>query len=90
MKMVTAHVGSSALVRLTGRLDGEWSRHLSDTLDELPRDGLRSVVLDMSQVEYVSTPGLSVLGQRYRDFSALRGELRITSPSPAVLHPPAV
>jgi anti-anti-sigma factor len=83
--MVTAHVGSSALVRLTGRLDGEWSRHLSDTLDELLRDGLRSVVLEMSQVDYVSSPGLSVLGQRYRDFSALRGELRISAPSPAVL-----
>ena len=85
MKMVTAHVGSSALVRLTGRLDGEWSRHLSDTLDELLRDGLRSVVLEMSQVDYVSSPGLNVLGQRYRDFSALRGELRISAPSPAVL-----
>jgi anti-anti-sigma factor len=85
MKMVTAHVGSSALVRLTGRLDGEWSRHLSDTLDELLRDGLRSVVLEMSQVDYVSSPGLNVLGQRYHDFSALRGELRVSSPSPAVL-----
>jgi anti-anti-sigma factor len=83
--MVTAHVGSSALVRLTGRLDGEWSRHLADTLDELLRDGLRSVVLEMSQVEYVSSPGLNVLGQRYRDFSALRGELRVSAPSPAVL-----
>lgn len=85
MKMVTAYVGSSALVRLTGRLDGEWSRHLADTLDELLRDGLRSVVLDMSQVDYISTPGVQVLGQRYRDFSLLRGELRVTSPSPAVL-----
>ena len=83
--MVTAYVGSSALVRLTGRLDGEWSRHLADTLDELLRDGLRSVVLDMSQVDYVSTPGVQVLGQRYRDFSPLRGELRVASPSPAVL-----
>ena len=85
VKMVTAHVGSSALVRLAGRLDGEWSRHLADTLDELLRDGLRSVVLEMSQVDYVSSPGISVLGQRYRDFSALRGELRVSSPSPAVL-----
>ena len=85
MKMVTAYVGSSALVRLTGRLDGEWSRHLADTLDELLRDGLRSVVLDMSQVDYISTPGVQVLGQRYRDFSLLRGELRVSSPSPAVL-----
>ena len=85
MKMVTAYVGSSALVRLTGRLDGEWSRHLADTLDELLRDGLRSVVLDMSQVDYISTPGVQVLSQRYRDFSLLRGELRVASPSPAVL-----
>src|SRR5262249_48968132 len=81
----TAHVGSNALVRLTGRLDGEWSRHLSDMLDELLRDGLRSVVLEMSEVEYVSSPGLNVLGQRYRDFSALRGELRISAASPPVL-----
>jgi anti-anti-sigma factor len=85
MKMVTAHVGSSALVRLTGRLDGEWSRHLADTLDELLRDGLRSVILDMAQVDYISTPGVQVLGQRYRDFSLLRGELRVSAPSPVVL-----
>lgn len=85
MKMVTAHVGSSALVRLTGRLDGEWSRHLADTLDELLRDGLRSVILDMAQVDYISTPGVQVLTQRYRDFSLLRGELRVASPSPVVL-----
>jgi anti-sigma B factor antagonist len=84
MKMVTAHVGSGALVRLTGRLDGEWSRHLADSLDELLRDGLRSVVLDMAQVDYISSAGTHVLGQRYRDFSSLRGELRISSPSPAV------
>jgi anti-anti-sigma factor len=85
MKMVTAHVGSCALVRLTGRLDGEWSRHLADTLDELLRDGLRSVILDMSQVDYISTPAVQVLGQRYRDFSLLRGELRVSAPSPPVL-----
>jgi len=83
--MVTAHVGSGALVRMTGRLDGEWSRHLADTLDELLRDGLRSVVLDMSLVDYVSSAGTQVLGQRYRDFSTLRGELRVAAPSPPVL-----
>ena len=85
MKMVTAHVGRSVLVRLTGRLDGEWSRHLADTLDELLRDGMRSVILDMSQVDYISTPAVQVLGQRYRDFSLIRGELRVASPSAAVL-----
>ncbi len=60
--MVVAHVGSSALMRLAGRLDGERSLHLADTLDELLRDGLRSVVLDMSEVEYISSAGTHVLG----------------------------
>jgi anti-anti-sigma factor len=83
--MVTAHAGNSALVRLTGRLDGDGSRHLADTLDELLRDGLRSVVLDMSDVDYIGTAGTHVLGQRYRDFSVLRGELRVATPSPAAL-----
>jgi anti-anti-sigma factor len=83
--MVIAHAGNSALVRLTGRLDGEWSRHLADTLDEFLREGLRSAVLDMSQVTYISTAGTLMLGQRYRDFSALRGELRVSLPSQPVL-----
>ena len=85
MKMVTAHDGIRTVVRLAGRLDGESAEHLSDTLDDLLRDGMRAVHLDMSEIDYISSAGTQMLGRRYQDFSFIRGELRIAAPSPVVL-----
>jgi anti-anti-sigma factor len=85
MKMVTAHDGPRAVVRLTGRLDGESAEHLSDLLDDLLRDGMRVVHLDMSEVDYVSSAGTQVLARRYQDFSALRGELRVINPTSSAI-----
>jgi anti-anti-sigma factor len=84
MKMSTTYDGDRAVVRLSGRLDGEWAENLSATLEEFLREGTRSVRLDMSEVTYLSSAGTQVLALRYEDFSALRGELRITSPSTVV------
>ena len=84
MQMVLARDGSRAVVRLAGRLDGEWAEHLSATLDDFLREGIRSVVLDMQGVTYLSSPGTQVLAGRYENFSELRGELHITNPSPMV------
>jgi len=50
MQMVIAREGGQALVRLAGRLDGEWAEHLSGALDDFLRDGMRSVILEMSEV----------------------------------------
>ncbi len=85
MKMVTAHDGVRAVVRLAGRLDGESAEHLSDTLDDLLREGMRAVHLDMSEIGYISSAGTQMLARRYQDFSALRGELRVVTPSPIAL-----
>ena len=85
MKMVIARDGSSAVVRLAGRLDGEWAQHLSGTLFDFLRDGVRSVILDMAEVTYISSAGTQALATRYQDFSALRGDLRVMHPSPVVL-----
>jgi anti-anti-sigma factor len=85
MKMSTTYDGERAVVRLSGRLDGEWADHLSAELEEFLRKGTRSVHLDMSEVTYLSSAGTQVLALRYEDFSALRGELRIVRPSPAAL-----
>lgn len=85
MKMSTAYDGDRAIVRLSGRLDGEWADHLSATLEEFLREGTRSVLLDMSEVTYLSSAGTQVLALRYEDFSGLRGELRVVKPSGVVL-----
>jgi anti-anti-sigma factor len=83
--MVIADDGPRTVVRLAGRLDGEAADQLSSALDELLHEGTRSVLLDMSDVTYISSAGTKVLALRDQDFSALRGELRITNPSKIVL-----
>ncbi|HYL30246.1 MAG TPA: STAS domain-containing protein [Gemmatimonadales bacterium] len=72
-------------MRLAGRLDGESAEQLSETLDRLLREGQRSVLLDMGDVTYLSSPGTQVLNRMQQEFASLRGELRVGAPSPVVL-----
>jgi anti-anti-sigma factor len=74
---------AGAKVRLSGRLDGEAAAQLADTLERLLRDGRRAVQLDMSGVSYLSSPGTLALQQAQQEWASLRGELRVTTPSPA-------
>jgi anti-anti-sigma factor len=85
MKMVTAYDGGCAVVRLAGRLDGEAAEQLAEQLDRLLREGQRSVLLDMGEVTYLSSPGTQVLQRAYQEYSSLRGELKVGQPSAAAL-----
>jgi len=85
MRMSSAYDGGCVVVRLAGRLDGESAEQLSETLERLLRDGQRSVLLEMAEVSYLSSPGVQVLQHAYQEFSSLRGELRLRAPSPAVV-----
>ena len=73
--------GAGTIVQLAGRLDGEAALQVADTLERLLREGRRSVVLDMSQVSYLSSPGTQALQQAHQDYASARGELRVASPS---------
>ena len=55
MKIEAARDGGSAVLQLEGRLDREWAEHLSDTLEDLLQDGVRSLSIDFSGVTYVSS-----------------------------------
>jgi len=84
MKIDAARDGGSARVQLEGRLDREWAEHLSDTLEELLQDGVRSLSIDFSGVTYVSSAATSVLARWHQELAALRGDVRLTSLSPTV------
>jgi anti-anti-sigma factor len=81
MNISTTQDGAAAVVRLAGRLDGEAALQMAETLQRLLRDGRRSVVLDMSGVSYLSSPGTLALQQAHQDFASARGELQVASPS---------
>ncbi|MEO8634351.1 MAG: STAS domain-containing protein [Gemmatimonadales bacterium] len=81
MRISAVHDGPVAVVHLTGRLDGESARHLSDTIEDLLREGARSIELDLSAVDYLSSAGIRVLSRRAEDLSTLRGSLHVVMPS---------
>lgn len=84
MKIDTNREGGSALLQLEGRLDREWAEHLSDTLEELLHEGVRSVSLDFSRVTYVSSAATKVLARWHQELAGLRGEVHLTSLPAAV------
>jgi anti-anti-sigma factor len=84
MKIDAARDGGAARLTLSGRLDREWAEHLSNTLDDLLRDGVRSLGLDLSGVTYISSAATRVIARWQQELAMLRGEIRITSLSPEV------
>ncbi len=84
MKIDAARERGSAVVRLEGRLDREWSEHLSTTLEDLLRDGVRSLVLDLSGVTYASSAATRVLTRWQQELAVLRGEVRLIWPPAGV------
>jgi anti-anti-sigma factor len=86
VKISAVRGGGSALVTLEGRLDREWAEQLSGTLERLVQLGVRSLRLDFSQVTYISSAGMQVLGRWHQELASLRGEVRMEGIPPAVQH----
>ena len=84
MKIDAARDGGSVVLQLEGRLDREWAEHLSDTLEDLLQDGVRSLSIDFSGVTYVSSEATKVLTQWQQELALLRGEVQLTSLPPVV------
>jgi anti-anti-sigma factor len=84
MMIESARDGGSAVLRVAGRLDREGAEHLSQSLEELLRDGVRSVAIDLSTVTYISSAATTVLSRWRQELAVLRGEVQLTSLPPAV------
>jgi anti-anti-sigma factor len=60
-------------MRVAGRLDNEWADHLTEAIDEAVRRGSHSVVLDLTEVVYLSSAGIGALVRAHKQFQAIRG-----------------
>jgi anti-anti-sigma factor len=69
---------------VAGRLDGYWSDHLASALDEEIRHGRHHVLLDLSQVVFLSSAGIGVLVKSYNDLDTIQGSLSIWKASERV------
>ena len=84
MRIDATREGGAATLRLTGRLDREWAEHLSGTMEDLLRTGVRSLSLDLSDVTYISSAATAVLGHWRQELAVLRGDIRVTALSSIV------
>ena len=85
MRLELETIGEVAVARLEGRVDANSSRDLGDALDPLARNGDGDLVLDFSDVDYISSAGLRVLLAAYRALSGQDRALILAACNPDVL-----
>lgn len=73
------------VVTASGRLDGYWSDHLAQALDELLRQGSHAIRLNMAGIDYLSSLGIRVLISSHKKFRAVGGSFALREPAPPVL-----
>jgi anti-sigma B factor antagonist len=74
-----------ARLTVSGRIDAFWAPHLQETIDQVLRDGHRTIELDLSDAGYISSAGLRVLVKTTKNLSSAGGEFSLVNPSEAVL-----
>jgi anti-anti-sigma factor len=84
MRITPEKHGDLLELKIEGRLDNEWSEHLTESINEFVRQGSHTVVLDLTQVSYLSSAGIGALIRAYKQFQSIRGFFGVGSASPHV------
>lgn len=67
------------VLMLDGRLDAYWADHLDSELSKAIREGIYKIRLDMSSVSYISSAGIRVLLQSYKQLKKINGEFDLVN-----------
>ena len=80
MEISTTQYKHTDVVTISGRIDSSTAPKLEELLKKLNEDGRYKVVLDMKEVEYLSSSGLRVIIDTQKNCRHLnRGELVLAS-----------
>ncbi|HEX3037308.1 MAG TPA: STAS domain-containing protein [Thermodesulfobacteriota bacterium] len=71
-------------LKIKGRLDGYWADHLTSELANVIREGTRQIRLNMAEVTYLSSAGIRVLLQTYKQLKGIQGYFTVSNPSEPV------
>ena len=84
MEFHTNYQGQVAIAAITGSIDaltaGEVAVHLTAQVSQ----GYKYIVLDLSQVEYMSSAGLRAIMEGLKTSRQAGGDLRLAAPQPGV------
>lgn len=73
------------VVSVSGRVDGSTAGDFETALNELTQAGKNNIVLDMAEVDFVSSAGLRVLVNTRKAVKAAGGDIVFASPSQQVV-----
>jgi anti-sigma B factor antagonist len=84
--MQTAHheEGAVSIVAVTGRVDSSTAPELEAALKKLVEAEKTQLVLDLKDVEYMSSAGLRAMVSTLKAVKRVNGDLRVASPSDRV------
>src|SRR5262249_42996224 len=81
MHITKVQRGESVEVRITGRLDGYWAEHLTTGLADVVPEGGHHIRGNLSGVSFLSSAGIRVLVQFFKQLRAIDGSLAVCHPS---------
>jgi anti-anti-sigma factor len=73
------------VVSVTGRIDSATASEFEDALNEFTQQGKNNIVLDLSEVDFISSAGLRVLVTARKAVKGAGGEIAIANSSDQVL-----
>ncbi len=76
--------GNFRILKLKGRIDANWSLRLSESINAVIRGGNYDMVLDVSEVDYISSAGVRVLLMSYKELNKLNGSFALYRPCDGV------
>ena len=84
MEIVREQRTNEVVLKVSGRLDGYWANHLAEAIHDVLREGVHNLRLNLSQTFYVSSGGIRILVEAYKEFVGVGGSFAIVYPSPGV------
>lgn len=84
MEITEQPLGAELEVRVKGRLDSSWADPLALRLEEVIRGGMHQLILNLSEVTYLSSAGIRVLLKFYKQLQGIQGSFIVANPSEPV------
>jgi len=71
-------------IKLKGRMDATWSDHVARALAECVQSGQHVIVVDMAEVDYISSAGIRILVLYARQLTKIQGRFGVINASSSV------
>lgn len=87
MEIIAKNIGSQLIIKAEGRIDtmtaAEYGSKINDYLDD-SSEGIKELVLDFSQIDYISSIGLRVMLELQKRMSN-QGSMKLINVMPSVM-----